>query len=553
MARGIIVSAACLAACALAPRLAAEEPEIVALYRGGSVTRSEVESWRAFRRSSGEQPLRERQVRSVALLEIYELATADAGLLESGRGKLLAEEQSRSLAGAALEKSLNVAARPSEEEVLRYWQDHQEEFRRPRRWKLENIFLARQTGSGQDAAADRSAELEAVRRAIVEGADFGEMVALHSESTTRDRGGLTGWAYEDRLLAPVAAALEPLEVGDVSPVIATARGWTLVRVVDRTPAGVLDFDRVRGQLHSRLTKERLGPLSDDLDRELFAHAAPIEVTPATGDSDGSAIAVSYRDGERRDLLTVEQVKLFRAGQDPSPDSTSPSADAWRRSCEALVLAESRAAEAARRGLTETEEFENDLFWSRRHLVANLWVSAQVEGTLPHADDGELRAAFEEHAAKFAVPERSHLRLLEVALGKETPAPVVARAEDLGPSLAAGEMTFEEAAAQIDSSGAFARIRDLGWLDEKSLFHLGFRLQPLAGELGVGARTPLVQQGPYLLMLEKLATRPAHQPTFEEARDRVVVAVRARRLHEAQQALEERLLLEHEFTMVADAL
>lgn len=537
--RKLAALASTLCCCAF---LGAAENGVLASYRGGSVTTTEVAGWRAFQRFGESKPLTERQIRAVALLEIYEAEASARGLLETPSGALLYEAQRLELALRQLAADQNAAAEPTEEALMLYWQENEATFVRPRRWRLENIFLARDQTTAE-GNADPQGQLEALREQVLSGSDFGDLASRYSQSATRDRRGAMGWVDEDRLLPEAAAAVRQLEIGEISPVVESARGWTLLRLVEATPPTTLDFEQVRPRLRSRIKRERLEALERELDERLWRRTGPVEIAgPPLADDD---TAVSYLGSAERSHLSVARVSAFAERRDGLAAAEIGSED-WKQLCRDLVLAQARAMEAERRGLLDSESFSDDLLWLRRHLLASLWVEDKVARELAPASDSELATLFNEDPSAYSTAAASHIRMLEVRLGSETPADLVARAESVGQRL--GTLSLEEAAEAMDPDGEFVRVRDLGWLDEQDHFHLGFRLQPLALGLAVGERTPLIQQGPYLLTVEKTAHRPAFQPTLDEARAQVEAAFRAQRIREARVALENELLEEHEFRL-----
>ena len=91
-------------------------------------------------------------------------------------------------------------------------------------------------------------------------ADFRKLVAEYSiDTATKDRGG--DLRYFDRntkeLPTPiVTAAFALTNLGDVSPPIKTSQGWNVLKLTGRRKALVRTFDEVKGQIKSRLFRDR---------------------------------------------------------------------------------------------------------------------------------------------------------------------------------------------------------------------------------------------------------------------------------------------------------
>ena len=150
----------------------------------------------------------------------------------------------------------------SSDEVKKYYDAHQDKFRKPESVKLSEIFLAT---SGKDEAAVKARILELARQ-VRAGADFAALAAANSE---REKNG-TRTAPQDKgyvgefdipnLREDLIAALKDVKVGGVTEPIQTPDGYQILRVDARTPGSAtptFNDNRVReAMLTERQPKER---------------------------------------------------------------------------------------------------------------------------------------------------------------------------------------------------------------------------------------------------------------------------------------------------------
>jgi peptidyl-prolyl cis-trans isomerase SurA len=93
------------------------------------------------------------------------------------------------------------------------------------------VVIPEQASAEQIEAKRRRAE-EALKN-IRSGADFGQVAAGFSDATDALSGGSLGWRGGARLPAVFAETVRGMKVGDVSPVLRSAAGFHIVKLVDR--------------------------------------------------------------------------------------------------------------------------------------------------------------------------------------------------------------------------------------------------------------------------------------------------------------------------------
>jgi peptidyl-prolyl cis-trans isomerase C len=181
----------------------------------------------------------------------------------------------KSLAQKALLKHLETAApQPTDDEVKAWYDNHQADYLRPETVQVQDLFLA---ADQKDAAKRkaRSAEAEKLRaKAVSLKTDaekgFGELVKASSDDVlTKNIGGdlrpLPLGDLQARYGAEVSDAAKGLQApGDISPVIATEKGFHVLRLKARTPAHTLPLEDVKPTIKNRLYAERRTAASDEL-------------------------------------------------------------------------------------------------------------------------------------------------------------------------------------------------------------------------------------------------------------------------------------------------
>jgi parvulin-like peptidyl-prolyl isomerase len=135
----------------------------------------------------------------------------------------------------------------SEAEVTAAYEERRADYSRPEQVKLQEILL-----KGPEAEA-QAADLAARARA---GEDFAELARTHSEAATRATAGDLGTLSPAELSPELKSAATTLAAGGVSDPIRCRDGVRILRLVERTPAGVTPLDDVKAAIRERLAQDK---------------------------------------------------------------------------------------------------------------------------------------------------------------------------------------------------------------------------------------------------------------------------------------------------------
>ena len=107
-----------------------------------------------------------------------------------------------------------------------------------------------ENASPEQIAASR-ARAEEVMRQLRTGADFAKMAATYSDSSDALKGGEIGWRIPDRLPALFTEQLLKLKPGQVTPIIKSAGGFHILKLVDKRSAAEAQAAATVQQTHAR--------------------------------------------------------------------------------------------------------------------------------------------------------------------------------------------------------------------------------------------------------------------------------------------------------------
>jgi peptidyl-prolyl cis-trans isomerase SurA len=126
-----------------------------------------------------------------------------------------------------------------DDEIKKYYDEHQKEFIRPEQVVLAEIFLTTTDKSPEETAViQRKAEDYSNR--LKKGEEFSEMAKRYSEGSTAKEGGGLGVFERGQLSKQLEDATFSLNRGELTDVIQTKTGFEIIKVLDHYQAGLQD-------------------------------------------------------------------------------------------------------------------------------------------------------------------------------------------------------------------------------------------------------------------------------------------------------------------------
>jgi parvulin-like peptidyl-prolyl isomerase len=147
-----------------------------------------------------------------------------------------------------------------EEELKRYYDEHPQEFTVTGRVRTAHIFVRVPPDIAPARRGIFRTKAEGYLAQIRSGADFAAIAKKHSEDpATRNKGGEMEVFANGQLppqLRAIEHAVQPLKPGEVSDVIDTAVGMSIVKLLERLPDEVMTFDKAREPLRHHLVQKK---------------------------------------------------------------------------------------------------------------------------------------------------------------------------------------------------------------------------------------------------------------------------------------------------------
>lgn len=141
-----------------------------------------------------------------------------------------------------------------DQELRAYYLDHKDEYRKPTRFRIRELVLAKGASTAETEAA--KATLSNIQEALKGGKAFDELVKQYSTSPSKDTGGDLGWMEKGLMRAPIEQAALSLKPKEVSQPIETDKDIILVQLVDAENDQARPFADVKAEIMTKLQEPK---------------------------------------------------------------------------------------------------------------------------------------------------------------------------------------------------------------------------------------------------------------------------------------------------------
>src|SRR5437868_10295561 len=98
-------------------------------------------------------------------------------------------------------------------------------------------------------------EAKAVKAELDKGADFAELAKKKSKDPGASDGGDLGFFTKDQMVPEFSAVAFTLEPGKISDPVKSQFGWHVIKVEEKRNRKAPDFDQVKGQIETYVTRK----------------------------------------------------------------------------------------------------------------------------------------------------------------------------------------------------------------------------------------------------------------------------------------------------------
>jgi len=139
----------------------------------------------------------------------------------------------------------------SEEEARKFYDENQRFFQKPETVRASHILIIpdrTDPNKIEQAKAAAKQKAQGILEQIRNGADFAEMAKAYSDCPSASRGGDLGYNHRGQWIPAFSNAAFSLEIGQVSDVVESSRGFHIIKSTGHRDASAVSFDEAKNNI-----------------------------------------------------------------------------------------------------------------------------------------------------------------------------------------------------------------------------------------------------------------------------------------------------------------
>lgn len=145
---------------------------------------------------------------------------------------------------------------PTAEEISAYYNENKKKYDVPESVKARHILVKVDEKADAKTKAEKKQKIEAVRKQLLEGADFAKLAGEVSDCPSKAKGGDLGSFPRGRMVKPFEDAAFNQKVNEIGPVVETQFGYHIIQVLEHSPAKQKSLEEVKGSIEETMKNRK---------------------------------------------------------------------------------------------------------------------------------------------------------------------------------------------------------------------------------------------------------------------------------------------------------
>ncbi len=176
----------------------------------------------------------------VLAMEASRLKLDEDPLVQHGINMLVEQAMAR-LAIQHIKEGITI----KEDDIKKYYEKNQEEFKQPEKVWASHILV------------NKKRDAKKILKKIKSGKDFSQLASENSTCISKDQGGDLGWFSRGKMAPAFEKAAFSLKKGETSGVVKSQFGYHIIKLKDRSEAGVMGFRKASKVIEKKIKSQRV--------------------------------------------------------------------------------------------------------------------------------------------------------------------------------------------------------------------------------------------------------------------------------------------------------
>jgi peptidyl-prolyl cis-trans isomerase C len=161
---------------------------------------------------------------------------------------------------------------PTDAQAKTVYDEDPKRFLQPGSAAAKHILVKLEQTDDEAARKIKKGEAEALRKKLIDGADFAAVAKEHSDCPSKSKGGDVGEFSREQMVKPFSDAAFTQEIDAVGEVVETRFGYHIIKVSKRNEEKQLSFDEAKERISVQLAEKAKGEAVNKLITDLRATA-----------------------------------------------------------------------------------------------------------------------------------------------------------------------------------------------------------------------------------------------------------------------------------------
>lgn len=147
---------------------------------------------------------------------------------------------------------IKTGAPPSEEEIQKYYNNNKKKYDDPEKVHARHILVKVDAKDGEKTKIEKKTKIEALRKKLLNGADFQQIAQENSDCPSKAKGGDLGTFARGRMVKPFEEAAFSQNLNKIGPVVETQFGYHIIQVLEHIEARSKPLHEVKDEIEVTL-------------------------------------------------------------------------------------------------------------------------------------------------------------------------------------------------------------------------------------------------------------------------------------------------------------
>ena len=155
-----------------------------------------------------------------------------------------------------MKKALVIDTVITENQMKEFYESNKEKFILPGKPMVSHILILVNNDFTDVEKADARKKIEAAKMELEGGKNFEDLARAYSEGPSGSRGGSIGYIKKGQTVKEFENAAYALKPGEVSDIVETQYGYHLIKVTDKMPDFIFQYDDIKEHIETFIKQER---------------------------------------------------------------------------------------------------------------------------------------------------------------------------------------------------------------------------------------------------------------------------------------------------------